>query len=153
MTRGSYCVAAACICFTSFARIEDHIGCCDADERLRRASSIKIVTTPLHSPGLQYRSFDRSDGSQKTIMISIGSMGIGHRHNPPVSRVSWFDQDPMVAPDGNFLLFNSDRPASAPNRWCKAILPADAGPSSNIWRAEQKGDHWGAPVLAWPHHQ
>ena len=51
--------------------------------------------------------FDRSKGPQKTIMVShrVG----GRWSQPGIAGFSgkWFDQDPLVAPDGTYLLFDS----------------------------------------------
>src|SRR5690242_13581421 len=50
--------------------------------------------------------FDRSEGTHKTILVSqrVG----GHWTAPRVAGFSghWFDQDPLVAPDGSYLLFD-----------------------------------------------
>ena len=53
--------------------------------------------------------FDRSKGKDKAVMVA-------HRRGgrwsaPQVASFSghWFDQDPVVAPDGSYLLFDSDQ--------------------------------------------
>jgi hypothetical protein len=92
--------------------------------------------------------FDRSEGPHKTIMVS-------HRVNgswssPQVASFSgqWFDQDPLVAPDGSYLLFDSDRPITPGG---KPLVQnyfggGKSAPGANIWKVERKGDAWGAPV-------
>jgi hypothetical protein len=52
--------------------------------------------------------FDRSESPRKTIMVSHRING--HWSPPQAASFSgrWFDQDPLVAPNGRFLLFNSD---------------------------------------------
>jgi Tol biopolymer transport system component len=62
--------------------------------------------------------FDRSNGPHKTIMVSHKVNG--HWSKPQIAGFSghWFDQDPVVSPDGSYLLFNSDRPATPGGRFC-----------------------------------
>ena len=92
--------------------------------------------------------FDRSEGTHKTIMIShrVG----GHWSQPAIASFSgqWFDQDPVVAPDGTYLLFNSDRPVKPGGAPLKQNYFAGGkqGPGSNIWRVARTADGWGKPV-------
>jgi hypothetical protein len=91
--------------------------------------------------------FDRSEGRRKTIMVSHRT---GSRWSPPrVASFSgrWFDQDPVVAPDGSYLLFNSDRPTRPGGKpLVQNYFTGGPGPGSNIWRADRKGNAWGKPV-------
>jgi WD40 repeat protein len=91
--------------------------------------------------------FDRSEGKRKTIMVSHRVNG---RWSVPRSASfsgRWFDQDPVVAPDGSYLLFNSDRPIkSGGEPLVQSYFSASAGPGSNIWRVDRKGDGWAEPV-------
>lgn len=95
--------------------------------------------------------FDRSQGSKKTILVSHEAAG--HWTQPKVAPFSgrWFDQDPVVAPDGSFLLFDSDRPVKA---GAKALTQdyfvGGKAPGSNIWKVERVRGHWGAPVWLGP---
>jgi hypothetical protein len=95
--------------------------------------------------------FDRSDWPHKTFMIShhIG----GHWSKPEVASFSgrWFDQDPLAAPDGSYLLFNSDRPVEPGGKpLTQSYFVGGAAPGSNIWRVDRKGDGWGSPVWLGP---
>jgi hypothetical protein len=96
--------------------------------------------------------FDRSEGPHKTIMVS--HKVDGHWSAPKVASFSgrWFDQDPVMAPDGSYLLFNTDRPVT---RGGKPLAQTYFGnhrraPGSNIWKVERKGDGWGEPVWLGP---
>ncbi|MFI4920292.1 MAG: hypothetical protein ACHQAZ_01470 [Gammaproteobacteria bacterium] len=90
--------------------------------------------------------FDRSTAKDKFVMIS-------HRVNgqwsaPQIAPFSghWFDQDPVVAPDGSYMLFDSDRPTSS---GAKPLVQAYFGKpahGANLWRVDRKGDGWGEPV-------
>ena len=90
--------------------------------------------------------FDRSEGPRKTIMMSSR---VGGTWTPPrVAAFSgrWFDQDPVVAPDGSYLLFNSDRPVTPNGKpLTQNYFAGGPGPGSNIWRVDRKGAGWGKP--------
>ena len=96
--------------------------------------------------------FDRSEGTHKTVMVSqrVGS----HWSQPTVASFSgqWFDQDPVVAPDGSYLLFNSDRPTQPSG---KPLTQNYFGggvtaPGSNIWRVDHTAKGWTKPVWIGP---
>lgn len=92
--------------------------------------------------------FDRSEGKHKTIMVSQHKAD-GSWSKPQIASFSghWFDQDPVVAPDGTYLLFNSDRPVSAGGKsLVQDYFRGGPGPGSNIWKVERRGDGWGEPV-------
>jgi hypothetical protein len=95
--------------------------------------------------------FDRSEGQHKTVMVSRRLHG--HWSKPEVASFSgrWFDQDPLVAPDGSYLLFNSDRPVEAGGKpLTQNYFVGGVAPGSNIWRVSRKGDGWGKPVWLGP---
>ena len=91
--------------------------------------------------------FDRSEGPHKTIMISHQVAG---RWSP--ARVAsfsgqWFDQDPLVSPDGSYILFDSDRPTkSGGEPLTQDYFVGGKAPGSNIWRVDRVKDGWGKPV-------
>jgi hypothetical protein len=92
--------------------------------------------------------FDRSEGPHKTIMVAHR---VGGRWSPPeVASFSgrWFDQDPLVAPDGKYVLFNSDRPIEAGGKPLvqSYFSGGKEAPGSNIWRVDRTKDGWGTPV-------
>jgi hypothetical protein len=95
--------------------------------------------------------FDRSEGKHKTVMIShkVG----GRWSRPQVASFSgtWFDQDPVVSPDGSYLLFDSDRPVKPGSKslWQDYFVGGPA-PGSNIWKVQRTSGRWGAPVWLGP---
>ena len=96
--------------------------------------------------------FDRSEGTHKTVMVS--HRVDGHWARPTVAGFSgqWFDQDPVVAPDGSYLLFNSDRPTQQGG---KPLTQNYFGggvtaPGSNIWRVDRTARGWSEPVWLSP---
>ena len=95
--------------------------------------------------------FDRSAGKRKTIVVS--HKVDGHWSQPEVAGFSgrWFDQDPVVAPDGSYLLFGSDRPVRPGGQpLTQDYFGVGARPGSNIWRVDRHGDGWGKPVWLGP---
>ena len=95
--------------------------------------------------------FDRSEGARKTIMVSHRVDG---RWTPPqVAAFSgrWFDQDPLVAPDGSYLLFDSDRPVRPGGPpLVQDYFVGGRAPGSNLWRVDRQGKGWGKPVWLGP---
>lgn len=95
--------------------------------------------------------FDRSSGPHKTIMVS--HRVDGHWSRPQAAGFSghWFDQDPLVAPDGSYVLFDSDRPVQPGGKpLVQDYFAGGVAPGSNIWRVERRGKGWGAPVWLGP---
>lgn len=90
--------------------------------------------------------FDRSKGAQKTVMISHRVNG--HWSAPEIASFSgqWFDQDPLIAPDGTYVLFNSDRPiAPGGQPLTQSYFAGGPAPGSNVWRVDRTADGWSAP--------
>jgi hypothetical protein len=104
--------------------------------------------TPTFMPDGNTVFFDRSEGPRKTIMVSHRIHG--HWSLPQTASFSgrWYDQNPLVAPDGGFLLFNSDRPITSGGKPLvqNYFAGGQEGPGSNLWRVDRKGDRWGDPV-------
>jgi len=95
--------------------------------------------------------FDRSEGKHKTIMVSHEMNG--QWSQPRVAPFSgrWFDQDPVISPDGSYLLFDSDRPVKpGSKRLIQNYFVGGVQPGSNIWRVELKNGKWSAPVWLGP---
>lgn len=94
--------------------------------------------------------FDRSNGPHKTIMTAHRAGG--HWSKPEIASFSgqWFDQNPVVARDGSYLLFNSDRPTTAGGEPLKQDYFGRGGPGSNLWRVDRTANGWGRPVWLGP---
>lgn len=60
----------------------------------------------------------------------------------------WRDLDPAMAPDGSYLLFVSNRPATPGGAALDAVHGGKrrAGQGMNLWRVDRRGDSWGTPV-------
>ncbi|MBD8874602.1 hypothetical protein [Rhodanobacter sp. DHB23] len=95
--------------------------------------------------------FDRSEGRRKTIMVSHKAGG--RWSQPEVAGFSghWFDQDPVMAPDGSYLLFDSDRPpTSGAQPLVQDYFVGGRAAGSNLWRVDRHGGGWGEPVWLGP---
>lgn len=81
--------------------------------------------------------FDRETATTVTIMMS--HRVTGHWSRPRAAPFSghWLDHDPVVAPDGSYLIFTSNRPTEAGGK------PLHGG---QLWRVDRDGDGWGSPV-------
>ena len=91
--------------------------------------------------------FDRSEGKRKTIMVSHRVKGRWSAPETASFSGKWFDQDPVVAPDGSYLLFNSDRPVKPGGEpLVQSYFAGGPAPGSNIWRVDRKGTGWDEPV-------
>jgi len=91
--------------------------------------------------------FDRSEGTRKTIMVSHRIKRRWSAPQPANFSGQWFDQDPVVAPDGSYLLFNSDRPIRSDGQpLVQNYFAGGPGPGSNVWRVDRKSDGWGEPI-------
>jgi hypothetical protein len=149
LIRTSFFVAVISMCFLSF--------------RMATSEIVPLSVTPVTLGGIIHQDsddtptfmpdgntvfFDHSDRLRKTIMVSHRIHG--HWSPPQTASFSgrWYDQNPLVAPDGSFLLFNSDRPITAAGKPLvqNYFAGGQEGPGSNLWRVDRKGDHWGDPV-------
>ena len=148
----SFCLAAAVPCFAS-----SHASTNTASIAALAPITLDGIIHPDSDDTLAFTPdgntvfFDRSNGPHKTIMVSHKVNG--HWSKPQIAGFSghWFDQDPVVSPDGSYLLFNSDRPTTPDGQpLTQDYFVGGKAPGSNIWKVERKGDAWGAPVWLGP---
>ncbi len=93
--------------------------------------------------------FDRLDSDRSRIVVSQLRDGIwSPPQTAPFSGV-WSDKDPAMAPDGAFMIFDSNRPAAAGGK-ALDLVRADGtvrpGQGNQLWRVDRKGSGWGEPV-------
>lgn len=81
--------------------------------------------------------FDRESKNSVTIMVSHRVRG--HWSSPQVASFSgsWMDHDPVVSPDGSFLVYTSNRPDTDGGK------PLHGG---HLWRVDRHGKNWTAAV-------
>lgn len=58
----------------------------------------------------------------------------------------WSDIEPAMAPDGSFLIFVSNRPATAAGKPLQGFYNGSMQDGGNMWRVDRRGDSWSEPV-------
>lgn len=92
--------------------------------------------------------FFRSNGEDYDIMVSHF---VGKRWSrPTIAPFSghWRDLEPVMAPDGSYLIFASSRPVTKGGKpldghWGGKVHPGRGG---NLWRVNREGGGWSNPV-------
>ncbi|MBP1772486.1 MAG: hypothetical protein H6P99_1649 [Holophagaceae bacterium] len=104
-------------------------------------------TSPAFTPDGRTVFFTQSKGEARAIMVS--RLRNGRWSKPDVASFSgrWRDIEPAMAPDGSYLVFISNRPATPEGEpltgfWGGASRPGAGG---NLWRVDRAGDGWGEP--------
>ncbi len=97
--------------------------------------------------------FDEVAGGGSTIMESHRVEGAWT--TPRIASFSgeWRDLDPAMAPDGSFIVFCSNRPASPGGAALDSTTfdgRVHPGNGSRLWRVDRKGSDWSEPVLLPP---
>jgi Tol biopolymer transport system component len=103
--------------------------------------------SPAFTPDGKTVFFTRGNASGSMIMISTLANG---RWSPPTIAPfsgKWNDLETAMAPDGSFLVFASNRPATGSGSplggdWNGHSYPGLGG---NLWRVGRVGDGWGEP--------
>lgn len=133
-----------------------------------QATALRVPTPRLFAPGIvsgpgneDSASFT-PDGNTVVFDLSNWTSGnhaimISHRvkgtwTRPRIAPFSgrWEDHDPVLAPDGSYLVFTSNRP---PRPGAKPLADIDPktgktkpGHGSHLWRVTRTADGWGRPV-------
>jgi len=97
--------------------------------------------TPTFTPDGKTIYFTRS-GATWTVIVE--SHREGDRWSEPVIAPfsgEWADMQPVLSPDGSYLIFASFRPASGNQPPAK-----DAARVAALWRVDRKGSGWSEPV-------
>jgi hypothetical protein len=114
------------------------------------ASNVNAIT---FAPDGSAAWFDEVAGGGSTIMESHR---VGGEWTPPrIAAFSgqWRDLDPAMSPDGSFIVFCSNRPASPGGRALDMTTfdgRVRAGMGGHLWRVDRTPAGWGEPVLLPP---
>ena len=92
--------------------------------------------------------FMRHSSNGFTLMESRRRDGRWSTPQPAPFSGRWRDLDPAMAPDGSYLVFVSNRPATPDGQPLDAVHAGQrsAGHGLNLWRVDRHGDRWGTPV-------
>lgn len=103
---------------------------------------------PAFAPDDDTVVFARGRSTARRLYISHRRHG---RWSPPQHAPfsnQWMDFEPMMAPDGSYLVFVSNRPARAGGKpldgFFNGKLHANRG--GNLWRVDYRNGKWGKPV-------
>jgi len=144
MTRWTGTVLAAALAATAGAHPAP------APVTLGTALSYATDDTPVFTRDGNTALFDRQIGAHKTVMIARRVRGVWQQPRVAPFSGRWFDQNPALAPDGSYLLFDSDRPVRPGGAALVQSYFGRRQPGSNVWRVNRRGTRWGRPVWLGP---
>ena len=103
-------------------------------------------SAPAFTPDGDSVFFSRSNPQQSTIFVS--RRVAGRWSTPRIAPFSgeWNDMEPAMAPDGSYLVFVSNRPATAGAKPIEGQFNGAAHKGGNLWRVDRRGQGWRAPV-------
>ena len=104
--------------------------------------------SPAFTPDGRTVVFTHSSGAGRTIIISHLRKGAWSKPEPAPFSGTWRDIEPAMAPDGSYLVFISNRPATAGGEALTGFWGGQSRPGAggNIWRVDRHGGGWGKPV-------
>jgi Tol biopolymer transport system component len=90
----------------------------------------------------------RSEGDGSALLESHRAGAQWSAPHPAPFSGRWRDLDPAMAPDGSYLVFVSNRPASGEGSPIDAVRGGRRTPGHgmNLWRVAREGNGWGKPV-------
>jgi Tol biopolymer transport system component len=104
--------------------------------------------SPAFTPDGRTVFFTHAVGATRTIMVA--SLRNGAWSKPATAPFSgtWRDIEPAMAPDGSYLVFISNRPATPGGEPLTGFFGGAPRPGAggNIWRVNREGRGWGEPV-------
>ncbi|HXE61654.1 MAG TPA: hypothetical protein VN607_13150 [Gemmatimonadaceae bacterium] len=103
--------------------------------------------SPAFTPDGRTVFFTRANSSESLILIS--HLSGGKWSTPAIASFSgkWRDLEPTMAPDGSFLIFASNRPATNGGKALDAYYNGAPQPGigGNLWRVDHTAAGWGEP--------
>lgn len=103
--------------------------------------------SPAFTPDGRTVFFTRANSSQSTIMISHRSGGTWSKPEIAPFSGEWRDLEATMAPDGSYLIFISNRPATNGGKPLDGFYNGAAQPTAggNLWRVDRTARGWGKP--------
>jgi len=103
--------------------------------------------SPAFTPDGRTVFFTRANSSQSVILVSHLSGGTWSKPEIAPFSGTWRDLEPTMAPDGSYLIFASNRPATAGGEPLDAFYNGAAQPGigGNLWRVDRTANGWGEP--------
>jgi hypothetical protein len=129
-----------------------------------RADSLMDIKPRIFSPGVisgpAHDSAPAFTPDGKTVFFGRSSavaafLLISHKTDhgwsqPQIAPFSgqWLDMEPSMAPDGSYLIFASNRPATRGSKPVDGEMngKSQPGEGSNLWRVDRSSAGWGEPV-------
>lgn len=102
--------------------------------------------SPAFTPDGQMFFFDRTVDHNKVILVSRRVNGRWTQPETAPFSGRWLDQDPVVSPDGTFLVFSSNRPITGHGDSVVFEQDGKAYRGANLWRVDRRAKGWGTPV-------
>jgi Tol biopolymer transport system component len=105
-------------------------------------------SAPAFSPDGKTVYFGRGNNAADFILVShlLGSRWT----EPTIAQFSgrWLDMEPAMSPDGTYLIFVSNRPATAGSLPINGAIGDQAlpGKGANLWRVNRLKNGWGDPI-------
>lgn len=105
-------------------------------------------TAPAFTPDHSTVFFTHAEREQRTIMVSQLRDGTWSVPKPASFSGVWRDIEPVMAPDGSYLIFISNRPGAAGAPPLDGYFGGQVRPGQGgaLWRVDRKGDGWSEPV-------
>lgn len=103
--------------------------------------------SPAFTPDGKTVFFTRANSSQSVILVSHWSRGAWTTPSIAPFSGTWRDLEATMAPDGSYLIFASNRPATPDGKALDAYYngAAQPGVGGNLWRVDRTPNGWSAP--------
>jgi hypothetical protein len=104
--------------------------------------------SPAFTPDGRTVFFTHAVGPSRTIMVSHLAHNVWSKPEPAPFSGTWRDIEPAMAPDGSYLVFISNRPATPGGEILTGFFGGQPRPGAggNIWRVNRVGAGWGDPI-------
>lgn len=105
-------------------------------------------TAPAFTPDGSMVFFTHAEGERRTIMVSHWQDGAWSAPKPAPFSGVWRDIEPVMAPDGTYLIFISNRPATTGAAPLNGYFGGQPRPGQGgaLWRVDRTDDGWSEPV-------